>query len=619
MSLRLGAVRSMVCLLLAVVAMPSSAQARPRVDADKAAIGVIEIEGKLPERHRVAGLGAMSKGGTTLREYMDALDAAATDGSLSGVLIKLKDAQLKASQVEELGAAIKRVRAAGKKVHLYSYAYETPELLLGSYTDEVIVQAGSAVSLPGIYMEEMYLADTLAWAGVKADYVQIGDYKGAEETLVNSKPSKAWDQNIDGLLDGMYGVIRKQIKAGRKLDDAALDKAMEVAWQASAEDARKVGLVDTVLDLPELDKHFSAAYGKEIDWRDDLVGSEGGSGTTIDKSNPFALFSMLMSKKERKPTRPTIAVLHIDGAIVDGDSTSGGMFGGEASVGSLTVRRALAEIEESPLVKGLVIRIDSPGGSAIASEVIWQGVRRVAAAGKPVWVSVGAMAASGGYYIAVAGDKMYVTPSSIVGSIGVVGGKMALGGLYEKAKLNTVSRGRGPRAMMGASGRAWTDAEKMLVRDKMKQTYDLFASRVSAGRKGINLANTAEGRLFVGDKAIELKMADALGGLDTALDDMASELKLARGNFDVFDYPAPKGLDELLEDLIGGFGVSAAAPSLAQAALGGSGDPIGSAAMVLGEAAGPQAAESLRASAQALLQLRREPVLLLSPRVMIFR
>ena len=230
------------------------------------------------------------------------------------------------------------------------------------------------------------------------------------------------------------------------------------------------------------------------------------------------------------------------------------------------------------------------------------------------------MAASGGYYIAVAGDRVYVTPSSIVGSIGVVGGKIALGGLYEKVKLNTVSRGRGPRSMMAASAHAWTEAEKVLVRDKMKQTYDLFTSRVSAGRKGINLAATAEGRLFVGEKAIDLKMADRLGGLDTALDDMAGDLKLAAGDFDVYDYPAPKGLDEVLEDLLGGFGAAAAAPRLPQGALGDSG-PLagGAAAALLGEAVGPQAAASLGASAHALLQLRREPVLLLSPRVLILR
>ncbi len=600
-------------VLLVLTAFTAWAGTVRAAAGDKAAVAIIEIEGAVPERHATVGLAGMTKGAATLREYVDAIDAVAGETDLSGLVLKLTDAALKPSQVEELGLALQRVRAAGKRVHVYSYFYDTAELLLGSYADEVIAQAGSAVSLPGLHVEEMYLADTLAWAGVKADFVQIGDYKGASETLVNARPSKAWEENIEQLLDGMYAAIRTQIKAGRRLDDARLDSAMEKVWEATADDAKAAGLVDTVLDLPDLDAHLARAYGKEIAWRDDLLAS--GDGAALDTANPFALFSMLMSKKERAITRPTIAVLHIDGAIVDGDSTPGGFLGDEASVGSLTIRRALAEIEESPLVKGLIVRIDSPGGSAVASEVIWRGIRRVRDAGKPVWASVGSMAASGGYYIAVAGDKIYLTPSSIVGSIGVVGGKLALGGLYEKFKLNTVSRGRGPRHMMAASAQPWSESERALVRAQMKQTYDLFASRVSAGRKGIDLGATAEGRLFAGEKAIALKMADTLGGLDTAVDDLSAALALAPGSFDVLDFPAPKGLDEVLEDLLGGFGMSAAARTGRQPLAA----SLEAGLHSLEQLAGPESAASLRASARALWQLRSEPVLLLSPRVLTFR
>src|SRR5690606_7120002 len=134
------------------------------------------------------------------------------------------------------------------------------------------------------------------------------------------------------------------------------------------------------------------------------------------------------------------------------------------------------------LIKGVIIRINSPGGSATASEVIWRGVQRVAAK-KPVWVSVGSMAASGGYYIAVAGDKIYVTPSGIVGSIGVVGGKISMGGLYDLLHVNVVERARGPRADLFSSSQPWTDQQRAFVRDKMAETYDLFTRRVAQGRE----------------------------------------------------------------------------------------------------------------------------------------
>jgi protease IV len=300
-------------------------------------------------------------------------------------------------------------------------------------------------------------------------------------------------------------------------------------------------------------------------------------------------------------------VLHIDGAIIDGDSSSGGLFGGEASVGSRTIRNALEDIASQGNIKGVVVRIDSPGGSATASEVIWQGIRRVAAT-KPVWVSVGSMAASGGYYCAVAGDKIYVNPSSIVGSIGVVGGKLSLGGLYEKLKVNVVEHGRGPRAGLFRSTNPWTPDEVALVRAKMQETYDLFTKRVSAGRSRIDLAKTAEGRLFVGPKAVELKMADKVGGLHEAVNDLATSISLA--DFDVMSYPAPKPIEEAISDMFKGFVRS---PGVAASPLSREVDAAGLALF------GKSEWSQLKASIEALLLLRKEPVVLVGPRALMFR
>jgi protease-4 len=235
-------------------------------------------------------------------------------------------------------------------------------------------------------------------------------------------------------------------------------------------------------------------------------------------------------------------------------------------------------------------------------------VRRVAEK-KPVWVSVGSMAASGGYYIAVAGDKIYVNPSSIVGSIGVVGGKITMAGLYEMGKVNVVTRSRGPRSAMFSSTTGWDDAQKAEVRTKMTQTYDLFTQRVTAGRKGIELAKTAEGRLFTGDVAIGLNMADAVGGIDVAVDDLASSLGLDA--YEVRDYPAPKSFGEAIEDALGGFVKS---PEL-HAGMAGPGLIPNLGRQVLGEQAWRQIAPSW----QAFMLLREEPVLLTSPTVLFTR
>jgi len=307
--------------------------------------------------------------------------------------------------------------------------------------------------------------------------------------------------------------------------------------------------------------------------------------------------------------------VHIDGAIIDGESTSGGLMGG-SGVGSRTIRRTLSDLEDNKLVKGVVLRIDSPGGSAIASEVIWQGVKRLGKS-KPVWISIGNMAASGGYYIAVAGDKVYLNNSSIVGSIGVVGGKFALGGLMEKLHINTVSRSRGPRAAMESMANPWNESDRKLVRQKMEDTYKLFTSRVSQGRAGIDLAKTAEGRLFVGQDAVNLKMADKVGTLADTVGDMATELKLASGSFDVMDFPEPMSFADMIENLAGSFGAGATAPA---GQFGASRTIVTStlaeaARQVLGDQVYLQARDTMGAA----MQLRREKVLLVTPSVLIFR
>lgn len=540
---------------------------------------------------------------------MTALKDAAKDGDLAAVVIRLKDAQLQNSQVEELGAAIKSLRAGGKKVCVYAEAYGPAELALGSYADEVIAQEGGPVSLPGMHMEEMFLADTLAWVGIKADMVQVGDYKGASEQMARNAPSPQWEQNISGLLDDLYANMRQKLMSGRHLSESKLDDAMSKLWMGDAHDAKEAGVVDSVIDLPALESHLSTMLKSEVRWGSSLVKSH--KGSALAEGGPMALLSKLSEPPKEEVTEPTIAVLHIDGPIVDGESKAAGLMGGGSSVGSRTVRNALEDIRDQDLVKGVVVRINSPGGSATASEVIWQGLRRVAEK-KPVWVSVGSMAASGGYYCAVGGDKIFVDPSSIVGSIGVVGGRMDLDGVYEKLHVKVVSRSRGPKADMFRTTGPWTPEELALVRGKMTETYNLFTRRVSAGRKGIDLAKTAEGRLFTGNKAIEMKMADVVGGLDDAIGQLASSLSL--NEFEVKDYPASKGISEMIESMLGGLVEAPNVGSAASANLA-TGQIATAGKAILGERTWRQVSGPL----EALIQLRDEPVLLAMPRVLVFK
>lgn len=466
------------------------------------------------------------------------------------------------------------------------------------------MQSGGAVIFTGVYMEEMFLADMLKWVGVTPDFVQIGDYKGAKEMYANSKPSPEWDQNLNQLLDSMYAHVRAHIKDGRGINDQQLDAAMSEGLYMDPADAVKFNLADAEVDRLSLDDHLKSAYGADFKWNLSL--GAGGDEPDFARMGLFEAFAEIMKAVETMSggtTRDTIAVVHIDGPIMDGKSSNGSFLSG-ASVGSLTIREQLKKIEDDDNVKGVIVRINSPGGSAIASENIWLGLRRIAEkTKKPVWVSVGSMAASGGYYIAVAGDKIYVNPSSIVGSIGVVGGKLAMGGLYEKLHINAVPRARGPLGAIMSGLSPWTDAERGAITRSMRRTYDQFVGRVTTGRKSIDIAKTAEGRIFTGDKAIALKMADEIGGLDTAVTDMAASLGLSDGAYDVLDYPEPMTLAEMFED---GLPFGAAAPRI---------EAIES----LRAAVGVQAWDAVADAMQALMQLRDEPILLTMPRVVVFR
>lgn len=581
-------------------------------DESRPLVAFLTLDGALASRSEPARALLDDDAPPAILAVVDSIRAVAGDPRVSGLVIQLKYPTLLSTDVEELSEAVAFVRGAGKPVHVFSYSYGPAELGLAASADRVLLQSGGEVSLPGAHMEEMFFADALAWAGVKADFVQIGDYKGASESLVNSRPSPQWDQNINALLDSLYAAARERLKRGRGLDDSALDAAMSSCFYADADAAIKAHLVDEDLDRMELDSLMERTFGRNFDWTDDIAETIRASGRRDLKSmglfEAFAQVARLLGGDEGPRTaRETIAVLHIDAEIVDGESGSGGLLGGGPAVGGSTIRQALADIEDDPHIKGLIVRVDSPGGSAVASELMWRGIRRVAQK-MPVFTSVGSMAASGGYYVAVAGERIFVSPSSIVGSIGVVGGKLAMGGLYEKLKINVVERSRGPLGGIEGSLRPWTDRERDLVRRQMKQTYDLFASRVVAGRAGIDLAKVGAGRLFAGRDAVTLKMADEIGGLAVAVDRMAERLGLAPGTYDTVDYPAPLTLGDVLRESVGAGMVTSPAPAGASA--------IRAAAV---EVFGERAWRQLRSQVGALLQLRRSPVVLASPRVFVVR
>lgn len=593
--------RTLFVLLVSILVLALHASASP---AQEKRIGWIVIDGPIAERPEPLAWLLGPDAPPTLRDMTASIEAAAAREDIPSLVMHLKDFQSDFSQVLALGAAMDRVRDAGKTVHLFSENFGPMELLLGASADEVIMQRGGMVSFPGLYSEELYLADTLSLVGLQADLIQIGDYKGAADQMARNSASPEWSANIDALLDDLWAQMGERLRKGRRLSEAQWRQVLDRGWSADADLAIELGLVDAAIDVVELKDHVAAAAGTSRITQD--LAPEG-EGSALDFNNPFALLAMLMEEPDHAPTRETIAVIHIDGPIVDGESTDAGPFGG-ATVGSRTIREALYDIEKEDLVQGVVVRIDSPGGSAIASEIIWQGLRRLAER-KPVFASVGSMAASGGYYIAVGGDRIYVDPASIVGSIGVVGGKIVLGGLFEKIDLGVTPRGRGPHAALLSSTRPWDEAERALVRAEMQNIYELFTRRVTQGRgERVDLAKIAEGRLFTGRQAVANGMADGIRDFDETIAALAAEVGVDEGEYDVMTWPGPRSLMEMLESMM---------PMLKSPSVAAPVSPLRTEAVraLIGEAAW----ESVRDALNALVLLRDRRVLLIAPRAIIVK
>ncbi|MBX3363296.1 MAG: S49 family peptidase [Phycisphaeraceae bacterium] len=593
---------------VAVAASPSIAlDARHNALNDVRAT-MIELKGALPDAPGPFDWLSGSGKPVTLADHLNLIRDAAARRDVDVLVIRVKDAALGVTQIEEISAVLNDARARGKAVHLYAENYGTAELLLAASVNEAVIQLGGMVSFPGLAIQQMYFADAFQWLGIKADMVQVGDYKGASEPMTRSAPSPEWDVNINGMLDGLYGNIVEHLGKGRGLSGQALDQALLNAWWATGPQAVELGLIDAVVDLSDLEGHIAGVQGgRGVRW----VEQKSRSRPAVDFNNPFAIFRIFSQKPDHRAKGPTIAVLHIQGPIMDGDSSAGGLFG-SASTGSRTIRNAINDILAESNIGGVVVRVDSPGGSAIASEVIWQGLSRLSAE-KPVWVSVGSMAASGGYYVSMGGEKIYVNPSSIVGSIGVVGGKFVIGGLFDKINVRTHEWTRGPMAGMLSITEEWSPAQRELIRVKMAETYDQFAAHVRQAREGIDLNKVGEGRLFTGVQAIDLGMADELGGLGDAVEALARHVGYT-GDYGVMHYPGPKSLSDMLEETFGGF---LSAPGVAASGLprGWTSEIVGTLRATLGE----QAWSMLAGQLESMMLLQNEPVLLTMPRAFIIR
>jgi protease-4 len=484
-----------------------------------------------------------------LRSLLERLEQAKADRTIKGVLITLGEPGLSLSQAAELRDGLASVVKAGKPVFVHADGYDTTLYTIASGASDICLLEGGEIMLPGIGIESMFYKGLFDKVGVKADYVQIGEYKGADESYTRLKASDELRGEMTKLTQGLYDEIVAGIATARKIDPSIVRQTIDDTM-VSGKVAKARGLVDHLIDqdgLRELmTSKLAGGTGGQIDL-DPFYGAQ--KREAVDFSNIFSLLSSLTKRSEpdaASADKPAVAVIYAEGVIVDGDGGENSLFGGD-NVGSEPMRKAFRLALRDDNVKAVVVRIDSPGGSALASEVMWQGLRRLAAK-KPVVISVGGMAASGGYYLASAGDTIYADPTGIVGSIGVVGGKFVMKDLYEKLGINTETFAKGRNAGLFSSAAPWDDRQRVMVTTWMKSTYDQFTGRVMTTRTGKikDIDLVARGRIFTARQAKELGMVDEIGGIRAAIAAAAKKGGLKEGAFDVRQVPSPKTLGDYL-------------------------------------------------------------------------
>ncbi len=505
-------------------------------------IGQIKLGGTVLESPPDFSLFDFQGNRVTLKDWLNRLAKARSDASIAAVAIEIDSPRVGLAQAMEIADAIRRL-ADVKPVYAHVTSADMADFIIASGAKHVSMEPTAMLDIVGIGTELLFFRGTLDWIGVTPQFVQAGRFKGAGENLTRTEPSEELKENLNWLLDDLYEQLCGQIASNRGLTADEVKTAIDEGPLAGPA-ALKYKFVDDLVEKADWEEHVRklATADRELEWVDDYAAP---SDKGLDSSNPFALLNTLLGSKTTKATKdPTVAVIHADGMIISGRSGEG--FFGQRYVGDETIVACFDRVRKDPNVKAVVFRINSPGGSALASELIYQAVRKCAEV-KPVIASIAQLGASGGYYIACGAREIMADNVAIVGSIGVISGKLADGGVLEKLGITTFEITRGKNAGMKLI-RPWNDRELAKIQELTDQTYETFIKRVKSARgdKIGAIEDVAEGRVFTAAQGIKNGLIDRLGGMRDAI--TAARKAAGIKGSDIITLPRPKTLMDMLQD-----------------------------------------------------------------------
>jgi protease IV len=509
----------------------------------------LTIRGALVETKPAFAFGVPAK---TLRSLTTRLDQLSKDDEVTGVLLKIDGLSVGWAKLQELRDKIIQLRGSGKQVISYLHDGNNAEYLLACATDRIVLMPAGGIGLTGLRSEVMFYKGLLEKLDIEADMLSVGKYKSAVEPYTRGNMSEAQREAINAILDDFYEQQVEMIADGREDIDKATAERLIDRGPFTAEEAHAAKLVDSLQYYDELVKSVEAEEPGKIQ----VVAESKKKRQQTQQLTGFAgfmkIFSMLASppKTAAQRGKPQIALIHAVGPIMM--SAGDDLFSSGQVITPGKFVKALRDARENSSIRAVVLRVDSPGGSAVASDLIWREVL-LTQREKPVVVSMSNVAASGGYYIAMAAGTIVAQPGTITGSIGVLGGKLNLKGLYNKLGLTKEIVTRGKNATLYSDYGKFTPTERERVEKMMEATYRDFVEKAAKGRNKTydGIHNIAQGRIWTGKQAQTIGLVDELGGLDTAIELAKKRIGLSTDAVvDIIELPKPKTFLELLmEDM----------------------------------------------------------------------
>src|SRR5262245_9420269 len=437
-----------------------------------------------------------------LRGFLANLRKAKVDRRITAVMLDIDMSETGWAKSEEIRSAIEDFRTSGKPVYAYMETGLNKDYYIATACDKIYVPPPGELFTIGLAADVMFFRGSLDKLGIYPDVYQIGKYKSAGDTFTQKQMTEAHREYINALLDDLNN---RYLAALAKARSKSVDDVKNLIDNApySAVQAKDAGLIDGVLYRDEVDKELKKRLGYKDSDQLHIARS--------DDYKDISQESLGLNKGEK------IAVVYAAGDITSGRSTWGSS--GQETIGSASLVKTINEAAKDTSIKAIVLRVDSPGGSGLASDIIWRAVQ-TAKEKKPVVVSMGDVAASGGYYIACNAHKIVAEPSTITGSIGVVGGKPVIKGFYDWIGVSNEYVLRGKNSGMFRETEKFNDTERAKFEEFLNNTYQDFITKVATGRAKDKtyIDSIGQGRVWTGQQGKEKGLVDEYGGIDKAVE-----------------------------------------------------------------------------------------------------